>query len=77
MDNAETINAYRACFMTDAGHRVLGHLILESKLLDRLTKDSDDVAVQNFVKKILWNCGVNPINCMPSFVNKLFELGIE
>ena len=74
----ETINKYRACFMTDAGRRVLGHLMLEAGYFDPDISDPREIAVQNFVKTILKNCGIgNNPNTMQGFVNKLFELKID
>ena len=78
MTNDETINSYRACFMTDAGRRVLGHLLLEGGYFDSDLKDQSDMCIRNFVTKILKNCGIgNKPQTMSGFVNKLFELGIE
>jgi len=78
LDNDETINSYRACFMSDAGKRVLGHLLLDAGYFDADAKTSEESAVRDFVTRILHNCGIGrKPQTMSGFVNKLFELGIE
>ena len=78
MDNDETINSYRACFMTDAGRRVLGHLLLDAGYFDADLTSVEEIAVRNFVTRILHNCGIGrQPQSMSGFVNKIFELGID
>ena len=74
----ETINSYRSCFMSDSGRRVLGHLLLDAGYFDTDLKTPEDIAVRNFVTRILKNCGIgNKVQTMTGFVDKLFELGVE
>ena len=78
MTNDETINSYRACFMTDAGKRVLGHLLIEGGYFDSDLKTESEIAVQNFVKRIFRNLGIcSKPDSVKFYVDKLFELGIE
>lgn len=73
------IASYRTCFSTDAGKRVLGHLLLEAGYFDVDLKTPEEIAVLNYAKKILKNIGLfskegNKVVGIDSFVNKLFEL---
>ena len=64
--------------MTDAGRRVLGHLLLDAGYFDADLTSVEEIAVRNFVIWILHNCGIGRRpQTMSGFVNKLFELGIE
>jgi hypothetical protein len=74
--------SYRTCFNTDAGKRVLGHLLLEAGYFDVDLKTPEEQAVLNYAKKILKNIGLfsmkeNGIVGIDSFTNKLFELPSE
>ena len=67
--------AYRTCFGTDAGNRVLSHLLIEAGMFDSDLKTTEEIAVENFAKKILKNLGIrNDPKQMTEFVNKLFEI---
>lgn len=75
----EQAGSYRLCFGTDAGKRVLGHLLADAGYFDTDLKTTEELAVENFVKKILINMGLFPaergkIVGVEEFVNKLFEL---
>ena len=73
------VNAqYRQCFSSDAGKFVLGDLLKHCGYFDTDLKTTEEIAVQNFVKKILMNMGiVNKEDKIPEFVNKIFELRSE
>ena len=76
------IASYRTCFSTDAGKRVLGHLLVEAGYFDTDLKTPEELAVLNYAKKILANVGLfsmkkKKITGIDSFVNKLFELPSE
>lgn len=76
------IASYRTCFSTDAGKRVLGHLMSEAGYFDTDLKTVEELAVLNYAKKILVNIGLfsikeNKVIGIDSFVNKLFELPSE
>ncbi len=74
----EEVVAYRTCFSTDAGKRVLGHLLLQAGLFDDDLKTPEDLAVENFAKRILTNLGINDTpDKMREYVNKLFEIKIS
>ncbi len=73
------VNSYRTCFSTDSGKRVLGHLLVNAGYFDTDLKTPEELAVLNYVKKILLNIGLFSIKNrkvigIDSFVNKLFEV---
>lgn len=74
----KTIVDYRTCFMTDAGRRVLGNILLEAGYFRTDISRPDDIAVWNFANMILQKCGIacNAVQ-MNAFVDKLFEIGVE
>ena len=64
--------------MTDAGRRVLGHLLLDGGYFDADMTSTEEMAVRNFVTRILHKCGIgSKPQTMSGFVDKLFELGVE
>ena len=74
---------YRTCFSTGAGMRTLGDILSEAGFFDTDLKTPEEIAVQNFAKKILRKmglCGEDPEfswlspDNIDSFVQKLFEL---
>ncbi len=73
------VASYRACFGTDAGKRVLEHLLTDAGYFDTDLFSEGDIAVQNFAKKIIKNLGVfrivnKKVTGVDAYVNKLFEL---
>lgn len=71
----EQIAVYRACFSTGSGKMVLSHLLTEAGMFDDNLKTSEEIAVENFAKKILKNLGILEVSeKIPEYVNKLFEL---
>ncbi len=72
------IPQYRTCFSTDAGRFVLGDLLRHCGYFDTDLTSPEEIAVQNFVKKILMNMGVvtKPEN-IPEFVNTILNLKVE
>jgi hypothetical protein len=69
---------YRACFMTDAGKYVLADLLRHCGYFDTDLKTTEEIAVQNFVKKILMNMGiVTTPDKIPEFVNAILSLKAE
>ncbi len=71
----DEVASYRTCFSTDAGQRVLGDILLEAGFFDTDKFTPEEIAVQNFAKKILKKIGIckDPKD-MDGFVQKLFEL---
>ena len=71
----ETITAYRQCFITDAGKKVLAHLLIEAGYFDADLKSPEDLAVLNYAKKILHNMGIcsTPESVM-EYVQKISEM---
>lgn len=78
MSDVPTIAYYRACFSTDAGKAVLADLLRHSGYFDTDLTNAGEIAVQNFVKKILMNMGIvtSPDN-IPEFVNSILNLKAE
>lgn len=73
MDNTQT--DYRTVFFgSDAGRRVLGHLLADAGFFDPDLKKPEEQAIQNFMKKRLEILGVTKKDNIVSFVNKLAEL---
>ncbi len=70
--------SYRTCFSTDAGKAVLADLLRHCGYFDTDLSTSGEIAVHNFVSKILRNMGVvtKPEN-IPEFVNMILNLKAE
>jgi len=68
---------FRACFSTAAGRRTLGKILIDGGYFDTDLTRPEEVAVQNFVKLILKNCGFVPLENIESYINKLFELPVK
>lgn len=71
---------YRMCFSTGSGKMVLTDILMESGFFDDDLKSTEEIAVENFVKKILHKMGVydkKDLGQQVRFVNKLFELPVE
>ena len=67
--------SYRQCFSSDAGKRVLAHLLREAGYFDTDMKTTEELAVLNFANKIIKNLGIcNTNESTEEFVRKLFEL---
>jgi len=74
-EKSETVAVFRACFGTDSGKRALGQILLDGGYWDANLKTEGEIAVQNFVKKIVKNLGIfKDPNDIDSYVQKLFEL---
>jgi hypothetical protein len=82
----KTVTDYRTCFSSDAGKRVLGDILINGGYFDTDLVTEGDIAVQNFVKKIVRKLGIFEAevdkNGMPrrikgidSYINGLF--GVE
>jgi len=70
---------YRACFSTGPGKVVLTDLLMEAGFFDTDLSDND-IAVESFVKKILYKMGIydkKDLSQQSRFVNNLFELQVE
>lgn len=70
-------NSFRQCFMTAAGQRMLGYILVQAGYFDVDLKTTEQLAVLNFVKEhILKNCGLLKIENVESYVRKLFEIPV-
>ena len=72
------VTSYRQCFMTDAGKRVLGQLLIDAGYFDCDMKTTEELAVLNYAKGIIRNMGicVTPKN-VSQFVNRILEISPE
>lgn len=79
MDN-ELLIAYRQCLSTGSGRIVLNDLLIEAGYFDDDLKTIEEIAVENFVKKILHKMGVydkDDLSQQSRFVDGLFQLPFE
>lgn len=72
---------YRQCFSTESGRLVLANMLILAGYFDSEVK-TEDLAVLNFVKKILKNGGFHPADSrdhvtVSGYVNKLLEIPIR
>lgn len=72
-----TVLDYRTCFSTDPGKRVLAHILLDAGYFDSDLKTEGEIAVHNFVNKIIKNLGIcgTPQSAV-DFVSKMFEINV-
>jgi len=71
---------YRTCFSTGSGKMVLTDLLMEAGFFDDDLKTTEELAVENFVKKILHKMGVydkKDLSQQVRFVDKILELPVE
>jgi hypothetical protein len=67
----------RECFSTAAGRKVLGQLLIDAGYFDTDLKTPEELAVENYAKKILTNMGLNTKDTVDSFVNHLIEIPVK
>ncbi len=69
---------YRQCFMTDAGKRVLGDILINAGYFDTDLTTEGEIAVQNFAKRIVKKLGVcgTPESVL-EYIDKILELRAE
>lgn len=81
-----TVTAYRQTFSTESGKRVLVDILSQAGFFDTNLSTPEEIAVENFAKKILKKsglCGQVPehswlsIDNLDGFGQKLFELAIK
>ena len=73
--NPGTITAYRTCFSTDAGRRVLSNILITGGYFDTDLTTEGELAVQNFVKRIVKKLGIcDTPEKADEYVDKLLEL---
>jgi len=71
---------YRTCFSGGSGKMVLTDLLMEAGFFDDDLKTTEELAVENFAKKILHKMGVydkKDLSQQVRFVDKLLELPVE
>ena len=71
---------YRMTFKEGSGRLVLADLLMEAGFFDDDLKTPEEIAVENFVKKILHKMGVydkKDLGQQSRFVDKLMELPVE
>lgn len=78
----QTEVAYRTCFSTESGKAVMANMLILAGYFDSEMKTAEELAVLNFMKKILKNCGLHPQNkgdgaTVKSYVQKLFDIPLR
>lgn len=71
---------YRTCFSTGSGKVVLTDLLMEAGYFDADLKTTEEIAVENFVKKIIHKLGIYDVKDLSQqlrFVDKMFSLPVE
>jgi len=71
---------YRTCFTAKSGRMVLTDLLMDAGFFDDDLKTTEEAAVENFAKKILFKMGVydkKDLKQQERFVDNLFELPVE
>lgn len=83
MSDTNIVTDARTCFLgSDAGKRTLANMLTEARFFS-VIETMEDLAVENFMKKILGWTGSYPIegdsgkDRIDSFVNKLTEIKME
>lgn len=69
-------DAYRKCFFASAGQATLGQMLVDAGYFDTNMKTTEELAVLNYVKTILKNCGLHNKDTVKSYVQKLFEIPV-
>ena len=78
--NHELLMAYRQCFNPGSGRIVLTDLLIEGGFFDDDLKTAEEIAVENFVKKIMYKMGVydkKALGQQSRFVDNIFKLPFE
>lgn len=69
------ITTCRQCFLTDSGKKMLAWMLRESGYFDTDLKTTEELAVLNFMHKIIKNLGIcTTVESTEEFVGKLFEM---
>lgn len=71
----DTTRIYRACFSTAEGRRVFGHILIDLGWFDE-AETPEQVALRNYAKRLLDNLGLNQLDNVEYFVNKIIEMPI-
>jgi len=71
---AEKQRLYRQCFISDAGKKVLGHMLMQAGHFDQDLSTPGEIAVNNFMNMVLDNIGAYSVEHVDGYVQKLFEL---
>ncbi len=70
--------AYKNCFSTDSGKRVLAHLLNSAGMFDVDVNTTEALAIRNYAMCILKNMGLlYTEDSIREFVNKLLEMRME
>ncbi len=73
----DEVSSYRMCFMTDAGRRVLGDLLIQAGYFDTDLSTDGEIAVQNYAKRIVKKLGIcDTPEKVTEYVNGLFNLKV-
>ena len=75
-----TQSIFRGCFDTELGKQALGRILIDAGYFDTDLKTTEELAVLNFAKGILKNCGLGDEKYpsqVGSYVQKLFEIPVR
>ena len=71
---------YRTCFGTGIGKNVLTDILLEAGFFDADLKTAEEIAVENFVKKILFKAGIynsDDVSQQNRLVSLMIDMQVE
>ncbi len=71
----DKIVAYRACFGSAPGKKVLSNMLAEAHFFE-FAKTPEEQAVENFMKKVLCNMGIWSLENSDDFVDLLMNLPV-
>ena len=69
-----TKDLYRECFSTQAGKAVLANMLIEAGFFDSNLKTTEELAVLNFMTKVIKKVGLTDGKDVTIFVQKLIEI---
>ena len=71
----DQVTSYRTFFVNDSGKRVLAELLTDAGLFDTDLSTPEEIAVENYAKKILHKMGIcNTPESIMEYIQKLSEM---
>ena len=71
-----TAVAYRQCFSTEAGKKVLANMLVEAKFFEHIDTP-EERAVENFMKTVLCKTGGYCMENVDEYVENLMKMKME
>lgn len=69
-------DCFREVFSSGPGQRVLGQLLVDAGYFDTNLTTPEEIAVLNYAKSILKNCGLLQVGNVDSYVRQLFNIPV-